>query len=61
MNKNFIIIGHLNINSVCNKFEELESLTSGNVDIICISEIKILLVLSSYAIHYGRLFQTLQT
>ena len=38
MNKNRIIIGHLNINSVRNKFVELESLTSGNIHIICISE-----------------------
>ena len=41
MNKNHIIIGHLNINSVRNKFEELVNLTSGNIDIICISETKL--------------------
>ena len=40
-NKNRIIIGHLNINSVRNEFVELESLTSGNIDIICISETKL--------------------
>ena len=41
MNKSRSIIGHLNINSVQNKFAELENLTSGNIDIICISETKL--------------------
>ena len=40
-NKNRIIIGHLNINSVRNKFDEFTILSSGNIDIICDSETKL--------------------
>ena len=41
INKNRIIIGHLNINSVRNKFEELKLITAKNLDIILISETKL--------------------
>ena len=61
MNKNRIIIGHLNINSARNKFEELENLTSGNIDIICISEAKLdssfpvsQFTMEGYSQHYRR-------
>ena len=37
INKNRVIIGHLNINSVRNKFEELKMFTAGNLDILLIS------------------------
>ena len=36
-----LIIGHLNINSVRNKFEELKFLTQGRMDILMISETKL--------------------
>ena len=36
-----VIIGHLNINSVTNKFELLSFLIGGKVDIFLISETKI--------------------
>ena len=39
--KNRVIIGHLNINSVRNKFEEFKMLTANNLDIILISETKL--------------------
>ena len=38
---NKLIIAHLNINSLRNKFEFLEELIRGKVDILMISEIKI--------------------
>ena len=41
LNKNRVVIGHLNINSVRNKFEEFMNLISGNIDIILISETKL--------------------
>ena len=36
-----LIIDHLNINSLCNKFEELKFLTQGKIDILMISETKL--------------------
>ena len=36
-----VIIGHLNINSLRNKFEALKSLIQGKVDIFVVSEIKL--------------------
>ena len=40
-NKQIIIIGHLNINSIRNKFEQLQELVNGSIDILVISETKI--------------------
>ena len=36
-----IIIGHLNINSIRNKFESLKSIVQGKIDVLIISETKI--------------------
>ena len=36
-----IVIGHLNINSVRQKFNSLIEITTGNIDILMISEIKL--------------------
>ena len=36
-----IIMGHLNINSIMNKFELLSSLISGKIDVLMISETKL--------------------
>ena len=36
-----IIISHLNINSIRNKFDDLKLITDENVDILCIAETKI--------------------
>ena len=38
---NKIIMGHLNINSIRNKFELLSSLIGGKIDILMISEAKL--------------------
>ena len=38
---NRIIIGHLNIDSLKNKFESLQEQINGNVDILLISEAKL--------------------
>ena len=38
---NKIIMGHLNVNSIRNKFELLSSLIGGKIDILMISEIKL--------------------
>ena len=38
---NRIILGHLNINSLRNKFESLQEQINKNVDILLISEIKL--------------------
>ena len=38
---NRIILGHLNINSLRNKFESLQEQIIGNVDILLISETKL--------------------
>ena len=38
---NKIIVGHLNINSLRNKFEDLQSIINKNLDIILLSEIKL--------------------
>ena len=35
-NKHRIIIGHLNINSIRNKFEQLQELVNGSIDILVI-------------------------
>lgn len=40
-NPNRIIIAHLNINSLRNKFEDLKSLVKDKVDILCITETKL--------------------
>ena len=40
-NTNNIIIGHLNINSIRNKFESLKYIINNNVDILLISETKL--------------------
>ena len=40
-NMNRIIIGHLNVNSLKNKFESLQEQINGNVDILLISETKL--------------------
>ena len=40
-NINRIIIGHLNIDSLKNKFESLQEQINGNVDILLISEAKL--------------------
>ena len=40
-NINRIIIGHLNVNSIRNKFENLMTMIQGNIDILFISETKI--------------------
>ena len=40
-NRNRIVIGHLNINSIRNKFESIKNLIGDNVDIILFSEIKL--------------------
>ena len=40
-NINRLVIGHLNINSIRNKFEASSSLIRGNIDICVISETKI--------------------
>ena len=40
-NLNRVILGHLNINSIRNKFEELKTLIIGKIDILIISETKI--------------------
>ena len=40
-NVNRLIIGHLNINSLRNKFESLKSLMVGNIDILVITETKL--------------------
>ena len=40
-NTNRIIIGHLNINSIRNKFDDLRNLITQNVDILLISETKL--------------------
>ena len=36
---NHVIIGHININSIRNKFDHLIAITKGNVDTLMISEI----------------------
>ena len=41
MNNNRLIVAHLNINFLVNKFEALKSLVEGKVDILLISETKI--------------------
>ena len=38
---NRIIIGHLNINSLRNKFEQLKNIIKGKIDILVITETKI--------------------
>ena len=38
---NKIIVGHLNIDSLKNKFEDLQSIINKNLDIILLSEIKL--------------------
>ena len=38
---NKIVIGHLNINSIRNKFDCFKYLTDGNIDIILLSETKL--------------------
>ena len=40
-NINRLIIGQLNINSLRNKFEQLSTMISGNIDILMISETKL--------------------
>ena len=40
-NWNRLVIGHININSIRNKFESLKILIKGNLDIIVITETKI--------------------
>lgn len=40
-NVNRILIGHININSVRNKFDRLTSMIKGNTDILMISETKL--------------------
>ena len=40
-NINRLVIGHLNINSLRNKFEALKSIVSGNLDILVITESKL--------------------
>ena len=60
-NKNRIIIGHLNINSVRIKFVEFTILSSGNIDIIDVSETKLDSSFPGKTIHYGGVFSTLQT
>ena len=40
-NANKIVIGHLNINSIRNKFESFKYLIDGNMDIILLSETKL--------------------
>ena len=40
-NLNRIIIGHININSLRNKFELLQSMISGNIDILVVTETKL--------------------
>ena len=40
-NVNKLIFAHLNINSIRNKFELLKEQTKGNIDILMISETKI--------------------
>ena len=40
-NKNRLIIGQLNINSLRNKFEQLSIMINGNIDIFMISETKL--------------------
>ena len=40
-NLNRVIIGHLNINSLRNKYEALKSVINGNIDILVITETKI--------------------
>ena len=40
-NINLLIIGQLNINSLRNKFEQLSTMISGNIDILMMSETKL--------------------
>ena len=40
-NMNRLVIGHLNINSVKNKFDTLKSLVMGNLDILILIESKL--------------------
>ena len=40
-NKNRITIGHININSLLNKFEQLREFCKDNLDILLITETKI--------------------
>ena len=40
-NINRLIIGHLNINSIANKFESLKEINQGYIDILVISETKL--------------------
>ena len=40
-NVNRLIIGQVNINSIRNKFEALKSITTGNLDILVITETKL--------------------
>ena len=41
-NVNRLIIGQLNINSIRNKFEALKFITVGNIDILVITESKLI-------------------
>ena len=41
LKKNYrLIIGNLNINSICNKFDSLKSIIQGKIDILVITETK---------------------
>ena len=40
-NKNKLVFRHLNVNSICNKFELLSEQVNGNIDILMISETKV--------------------
>ena len=40
-NENRLIIGQININSLRNKFQSLETLIKGNIDILVITESKL--------------------
>ena len=40
-NYNKVIIGNLNINSICNKFEQLKIFIQGNIDILIVTETKL--------------------
>ena len=38
---NYVIFSYLNINSIRNKFGDLDKIVDGNIDILCIAETKL--------------------
>ena len=59
-NPNRVIIAHININSLRNKFDILSDIVKNKIDIICISETKLDDTFPSSIFFYSRLFCTLQ-